>query len=285
MPCLIRRALAGASLMLTVSLTPSLAADPGLPSDEIYRGWLCIYDLQFDEAHRAFAQARETHADDGLASASDAAAYLFSELARLGSLETKLFKIDDVRLKSRAQLSPDPEVRLHFTQEIAQAERLAAIALRKSSRDPNALFVKSLTYGLRANYAALIDKQSLAALNYTKEGRPFADRLIAVDLHAFDVYLGPGAENYLLSFKPAPVRVILQLTGSETDRKKGIEEIEKTSLHGYYLEPFAKLLLAVAALRDEKPERATTLLTELHDRFPHNQLYAWALSRITDQWQ
>ncbi len=271
--------------MLTVLLTPSLAADSAPPSDEIYRGWLCIYDVQFDQAHRAFARAREARADDGLVSASDAAAYLFSELARLGSLETKLFKIDDVRLKSRVQLSRDPEVRSHFVREIDDADRLADIALQKSSSDPNALFVKSLIYGLRANYAALIDKQSLAALAYIKEGRPFADRLIAVDPHAFDVYLGPGAENYLLSFKPAPVRVVLRLTGSETDRKKGIEEIEKTSLHGYYLEPFAKLLLAVAALRDAKPERATTLLTELHDRFPHNQLYAWALSRITDQWR
>jgi hypothetical protein len=54
-----------------------------------------------------------------------------------------------------------------------------------------------------------------------------------------------------------------------------------TALHGYYLEPFAKLLLAVAALRDKNSERAAELLKELCDRFPHNQLYSRELERLT----
>jgi hypothetical protein len=46
------------------------------------------------------------------------------------------------------------------------------------------------------------------------------------------------------------------------------------------LEPFAKLLLAVAALRDNHPEKAREILTELHERFPDNQLYSVELNRL-----
>jgi hypothetical protein len=35
-----------------------------------------------------------------------------------------------------------------------------------------------------------------------------------VDPGAFDAYLGSGVENYLLSLKAAPLRILLRLTGS-----------------------------------------------------------------------
>jgi hypothetical protein len=142
------------------------------------------------------------------------------------------------------------------------------------------LFVKSLAFGLRADNAGLIEKQSLAALSYTKEGRVYAERLMQSNPDAADAYLGPGVENYLLSLKPAPLRVLLRITGSNVDRERGLEEIRQTASHGYYLEPFAKLLLAVAALRDNNPVRARELLAELHLRFPDNELYTREMSRI-----
>ena len=41
-----------------------------------------------------------------------------------------------------------------------------------------------------------------------------------------------------------------------------------TAQYGHYLEPFAKLLLAVAALRDNNRALARELLSGLHNRFP-----------------
>jgi hypothetical protein len=260
--------------------SPVMAADSPLPHcAEIYSGWLKMYDLKFDEAHRIFVSYQQGQPSDALGPASDAAAYLFSELARLGSLEAELF-VDDSRFTNRSKLQPDANVRLHFTQQIDRADRLADSALQKASRDANALFVKSLTYGLRADYAGLVDKRNLAALIYTNGGRAYADKLLAVDPNAFDAHLGPGVENYLLSFKPAPLRVLLRLTGAGVDREKGIEQLQVTALHGYYLEPFARLLLAVAALRNSNREQASALLTGLRDRFPDNELFSRELSRI-----
>src|SRR5579863_6712694 len=260
-------------LVVTSARAGSAPTANATPENVLYAGWLQMYDLKFDDAHKSFAEWKRSQPADSLGPASNAAAYLFSELARLGALESELF-VDDSRFKKRAKLQPDPAKKILFLQEIALAERLADAALQRSAADPNALFVKSLTFGLRADNAGIIEKQSLAALSYTKEGRPWADRLMQSNPQAFDAYLGPGVENYLLSLKPAPLRVLLRITGSNVDREKGLEEIRQTAFHGHYLEPFAKLLLAVAALRDKNPSGAKDILTELHRRFPDNELYS-----------
>ena len=262
-----------------LALASSSAAANGLQESELYAGWLKMYDLKFDEAHSAFQAWKQSHPDDSLGPASNAAAYLFSELARLGALESELL-VDDSRFKDRAKLRPDPAKKALFVQEIAQADRLADAALQRSGVDSNALFVKSMTLGLRADNAGLIEKQSFAALSYTKQSRVYAERLILAKPDAADAYLGPGLENYLLSLKPAPLRVLLRVTGSNVDRERGVQEIRETALHGHYLEPFAKLLLAVAALRDNNPVRARELLGELHTRFPDNELYRREMDRI-----
>lgn len=273
------RTLLSAFLVLTTSITATRAGDSNLKSDEVYSAWLQMYDLKFDEAHRQLARWQEAHPDDSLGPASDAAAYLFSELTRLGSLESALF-VDDNRFKNRKILDPDPQIKASFNDRIDQADHLADSVLQKSNTDPRALFVKTLTHGLRADYVALIDGHGLKALSYTKAGRIYAERLLAADSQAFDAYLGPGVENYLLSLKPIALRVLLRLTGSQVDREAGLEKLQKTAAQGYYLEPFAKLLLAVAALRDGHPEKAREILAELHQRFPDNELYTLELSRL-----
>ena len=265
--------------VLAILISTAFAAGPETPSVDLYSGWLKMYDLRFDEAHRVFGDWKQSHPADALGAASEAAAYLFSELARLGALEAELF-IDDERFENRTRLRPDPQIRTRFDREIALADRLADAALQADPSNSSALFVKSMTFGLRADFASMIDKQDLAALKLTKQGRPFADRLTAADPKAFDAYLGLGVENYLLSLKIAPLRALLWLTGSRVDREKGLEQLRRTAEHGHYLEPFAKLLLAVAALRDHDKVSARALLGELHGRFPNNPLYLKELNRL-----
>ena len=269
-----------AFLILIVSVSATYAGESNLKSDEIYSAWLQMYDLQFGQAHLELERWQQAHPDDSLGLASDAAAYLFSELARLGSLEAELF-VDDNRFKNRKKLDPDPKVKISFNEKIDQADRRADAVLQRSEGDARALFVKTLTHGLRADYVALIDGRGVKALSYTKTGRVYAERLLAADPHAFDAYLGPGVENYLLSLKPVALRVLLRLSGSQVDREAGLEKLRKAAAQGYYLEPFAKLLLAVAALRDNEPQKAREILSALHERFPNNELYSLELNRLT----
>src|SRR5271167_2912998 len=128
------RIAAGVILTIATWVLPVAAADSVLPRcEEIYQGWLKMYNLRFDDAHRTFLQWKQNHPEDPLGPASDAAAFLFAELARLGALESELF-VDDARFKSRSKLLPDPQARLHFNQQIGQADGLADSVLQKSGR-------------------------------------------------------------------------------------------------------------------------------------------------------
>jgi hypothetical protein len=267
-------------VIFALLISSAFAADLSIPPTDLYNGWLKMYDLKFDDAHQVFGDWKQSHPTDALGPASDAAAYLFSELARMGVLESELF-VDDAKFQNRARPTPDPQLKPRFDHEIERTDQLADAALQAAAADPNALFAKSLTYGLRADLAALIEKQDLAALKYTKLGRPFAARLKAADPKDYDAYLGGGVENYLLSLKPAPLRALLWVTGSQVDREKGLENLRLTAQYGHYLEPFAKLLLAVAALRDNNRALARELLSGLHNRFPNNPLYLRELNRLT----
>jgi hypothetical protein len=53
-----------------------------------------------------------------------------------------------------------------------------------------------------------------------------------------------------------------------------------TAAKGHYLAPYARLLLAVAALRDHDRLQARALLSSLAEEFPRNPLYRKELARI-----
>jgi len=134
--------------------------------------------------------------------------------------------------------------------------------------------------GLRGDYAALVEKRNLASMSYMKTSRVLAERLLAIDPNCYDAYLAIGVENYILGMNSAPVRWLLRVAGAQTDKDEGIERLRLTAAKGHYLAPFARLLLAVAALRDRDLQAARTLLAGLANEFPGNQLYAKELARI-----
>lgn len=71
-------------------------------------------------------------------------------------LETELFTDDD-QFKARHILSPDVHLKVLFQQELTEADRLADVALARNRQDATALFAKTLSDGLRADYAALMN--------------------------------------------------------------------------------------------------------------------------------
>jgi hypothetical protein len=249
------------------------------PAALLADGYNEMYNLNFSAAHDDFRQWQHAHPQDPLAPASDAAAYLFSELDRLHLLESELFS-DDSAFEHRPKPVPDERTKAAFETALDQAERLSSAALKRSPRDNDALFAEVLANGLRGNYQALIEKRDLAALRYMKRSRSVAEELLAADPAYYDAYLAMGAENYLLGLHSAPVRWLLRMGGAETDTARGLTELRMVAEKGRYLGPYARLLLVVAALREKDPDHAATLLEGLAREFPHNPLYRKELARI-----
>jgi hypothetical protein len=59
-----------------------------------------------------------------------------------------------------------------------------------------------------------------------------------------------------------------------------LERLRITAEKGRYLLPFARLLLAVAALREHDTDRARDILEDLAKEFPHDPLYVLELARL-----
>ncbi len=266
-----------AVVLLAASIPTSSAA--GLASSNLDLGYRQMYNLEFADAHRVFAEWEHAHPDDPVGPVSNAAAYLFSELERLQVLQTEFFTDNDAFL-GRGNVAPDPAVKQAFEGELARAEQIAGRNLARSPQDADAMFAKVLALGLRGDYLALIEKKYMPSLAYMKNARALAQKLLASEPTRYDAYLAVGIENYLLGIKPAPVRWILQLGGAQTDKDQGLKELHLTAEKGHYLLPFARMLLAVAALRDKNPAQAKTILADLSREFPRNTLYKRELDRL-----
>ncbi len=268
------------ALIAIVLGSVAFAADHAATSPTLLEtGFHQMYDLRFDDAHRTFAEAQRDSPNDPMVPVSDAAAYLFSEFDRLHILESELFVNDDA-FANRTKPAPDPKLKQAFDADMQRTNSLVDAALAKDANDKNALFAKLMEFGLIGDYTALIEKRDLKGLSYIKQGRELAEKLLAKDPTCYDAYIAVGVENYLLSLKPAPVRWFLHMTGAETDKETGLQKLRITAAKGHYLLPYARMLLAVAALRDHQPDQARTLLEGLSREFPHNRLYASELAKL-----
>lgn len=267
-----------AVLLVFSSLSAAIASTP-LTGTPLNKGYYDMYNLDFAGAHREFQLWMSSHPQDPMGPVSDAAAWLFGEFDRLHVIDVQLFA-DQSRFDSRHRLTPDPNVRKSFNDRAAQADRLADAALQRNPKDAMAYYVKTLVCGMKSDYALMIDKHDLAALNFSKQASAYSRQALALEPTLYDAYLATGVENYMLSLKSAPVRWILSLTGAATDREKGIQLLHLTASEGHYLAPFARMMLAVAALRDNRPQDAKSLLASLAKEFPQNTLYRLELARI-----
>ncbi len=237
-----------------------------------------MYNLQFEQAHSVLEQYQAQRPEDPLGPVSDAAACLFSEFDRLHILQSE-FLTDDKKL-SNSKAKPDPAVKLRFDSDLAKAQRLAAAQLSDPKLRANAMLAEILRYGLSGDYSALIENRDLAALRELKKGRALAEQLIAQYPTYYDAYIAIGVENYVLSQKPAPLRWALRATGSKTDKEDGLRKLRMTAAHGHFLLPYARLLLAIAALRDGDRQTARQLLIWLAGHYPQNSLYRAELAKL-----
>src|ERR1700691_4161014 len=78
-------------LALTHSRPSGAATAADLNPNALDRGFLGLYNLDFDGAQKDFSSWETQHPDDPMGPVSEAAGYLFSEFNRLGVLEGQFY--------------------------------------------------------------------------------------------------------------------------------------------------------------------------------------------------
>src|SRR5258708_10233019 len=214
-----------------------------------------LYNLDFAGAQKDFSTWQAQHPDDPVGPVSEAAGLLFSEFNRLGVLEGQFYENDESFL-SRSKLSPDQDVQNNLQTALEHAQLLAHNRLAKDSKDRDALFALTLSSGLQADYAALIEKKNLASLHFAKEAAAWAQQLLAICNDCSDALVATGFSKYIVGSMNAPVRWLLRMGGLPGDKQAGIADLQIPAQHGHYLAPFARLLLPFAYVRDKTKPRA-----------------------------
>ena len=266
-----------ASAMLLLLLGSATANDAVLaPLDLGYRH---LYDLDFAGAEREFSSWQSQHPADPMGPVSKGAGLLFAEFHRLGVLESQFYESDSA-FDARKKLAPDPAIRTQFDSILLQSAQLAQNRLSSNPNDRDSLLAMTMIAGLRADYAALIEKRNFVSLRYTKEATGWAEKLLAIDPTCYDAHLATGVSRYIIGSMAAPVRWILHLGGVSGDKQAGIADLRITAQKGRYLAPFARILLAIAYVREHDKPQARALLASLQQEFPNNTLFAREIARI-----
>jgi hypothetical protein len=208
-----------------------------------------------------------------------AANLLFAELNRSGVLQAQFF-VDDRSFTASKPSAPSLDVRARFDAAVAEAEAVSRARLGEDPRDPDALFALAMASGLRADFAALVEGRNMAALSYTREASQVSRSLILLAPDYADGYLATGMSQFIVGSLVAPMRWLLRVAGFEGDKHKGMQELRLTAESGRFLGPFARILLAIACLREHDTGGARNLLAGLQRDFPSNPLFAQELQRI-----
>lgn len=254
--------------------TSSVRAAPGIDA-----GFRLLYQLKFPEAREQFAAWKKLYPEDPLGDVSLAAAYLFEEFYHQGVLTSEFF-LNDKRFLGGIEGKPDPKRKAAFNEANDHARQLAKSQLKVNPRDADALFALTVAAGMRADYAAILEKHQLEALHFIKESEALAKQLIVVRPDSADAYLALGAANYIIGCLGSGKRIVLWFGGIHGDKKVGMQQLRMAAEKGYYLRPYAKIMLALASLREKNESEARTLLSELAAEFPQNHLFASELAKV-----
>lgn len=240
---------------------------------ELTSGFHFLYVQNFSEAQKTFAEWGSQHPDEPFGPVAVAASYLFEELYRQGVLSSDFF-LNEKRFLHGIDGKPDPARMKSFQDALDRARKLAKDRLALNARDPEALFALTLASGMESNADMMLKKQHIESLKRLKEGNEFAKELLAEHPDANDAYVALGTANYVIGSLSGGARFLLMFGGVHGDKKLGMQQLGKTIDGGRYLQPFAKILLALASRREKQNPAAQKLLLELSEEFPDSPLYA-----------
>ncbi len=242
-------------------------------------GFRNLYELDFKKGREQFISYQKLEPSDPMGKAAEAASYLYEQFNAKGIFTSDFF-LNDQKFLGGAQGTPAENRNDGFLNANHMARDMAVSRLKTDPRDRQSLLVVTMTDGMEADYDALIVKKQMAGLSLTKQADAEAAKLLAVDPSAEDAYMALGAANYVIGSLPSYKRAVLWFGGIHGDRERGLEQLQRASEHGHYLQVFAKAWLALALEREHQMDHARQILAELAAEYPANPLFARELALI-----
>ena len=235
--------------------------------------------MNFTAARTDFQAYQKARPEDPLGKASEAASYLFEQFHARGVLTSEFF-VNDATFLGGVPGSAEQNRNPGFVEANDKARAQAKKLLKSNPNDIHGLLALTIADGMESDYDAIIIKKQLPGLSMMRQAEADAKTLLAIDPNAQDANVALGMSNYVIGSLPSYKRAFLWFGGLHGDKQRGMDQMGSAAEHGHYLQPFAKVMLALAYEREHKPEKARTLLAELAVEFPGNAVFARELALV-----
>ena len=269
-------------LALLLLLTPNVdfaRETPGAESPafttvpELRAGFDLLYEQRFAEARETLAKWQSRNPEEPFGAVAVGASYLFEELYRQDVLTSDFF-LDEKKFLHGIDGEPDAERIRCFREALDLTKQLAEARQRTNPNDGEALLALTLAAGMESDALTILEKKHLEGLKRMKEANKYAKRLLSQHPDATDAYVALGIANYIVGSLGTGSRFVLSFGGIHGDKKLGMQQIANAAQNGRYLQPFAKIVLALAARRENQTALAQNLLRELKEQYPDSVLFA-----------
>ncbi len=231
-----------------------------------------FYNLDYDRSIREFEQVVKRHPDDPFAVNHLLVAVLFSELYRMGALDTSEYANDSFVTKPHRPATDEAKKRIK--ELVDRALQLESKQLEANPNDVDALYARGVTRAEFSTYTALIERAWFSALRNAVGARRDHERVLELNPNYTDAKLIVGAHNYVMGSLSWAVKAAVAVVGLSGNKEKGIAYLQETAKGRSEASSDAKIVLAVFLRREKRFDESLQYVHELLAAYPRNLLLA-----------
>jgi hypothetical protein len=239
------------------------------PSDPLNdEAFDAFYNLEYAKSIQDFEKIVARHPDDSFALNHLITAELFSELNRMGALNSGEYANDS--FVGQAHRPADPKAKERIKQLIDRALSLEEARLQKNGDDVDALYARGVTRGQFALYTALVERAWFSALRNAVGARHDHERVLELSPGYTDAKLIVGSHNYVTGSLPWAVKAAVSLVGLSSSKEKGLSYLYESAKSSGETSIDSKIALLVFLRREHRYDDALALVHDLQPRYPKN---------------
>ena len=270
-------------LILVVSITTfaqQALPQPGMKMSETDRarfdrlrgeGFDSLYNLDYEGARKRFNEIVADFPDHPAGPQFLAATLWAEELNGSRRLQASLYSSD--AFFDAKEDKPDPKMVERFRELTWTATRLAKARLKRDKSDVEALYFLGATEGLKAAFAAAVERRFMGALGDSSNSVDRHREVIRLDPNFHDAELTIGLYDYIVGGLPLPVKILASIVGTRGSKRRGLETLVRLTKEGRWSRDDAKSVLIVLFKREKRYGDALALALELSNSYPRNYLF------------
>jgi tetratricopeptide (TPR) repeat protein len=234
------------------------------------QGYEALYSLDYDTANRLFKEMVRLYPDHPAGPQCLAATLWLQELNRSRQRQASLYSTESFYT---GEEKADPHLVEQFRYWTRTAKQLAEARLKRNPRDVEALYFLGVTEGLKAVFAAAVERRFMAALGDSSRAVDRHREVLKVDPTFHDAELSMGMYDYIVGSLPLPIKMLASMGGVRGSKKRGLETLERVAREGHWARGIARLLLIDLYKREKRWTDALAAARELSMKYPRNYLF------------